>query len=338
MKQAHIYALICPSCNDIRYIGKTVTSLKNRLNKHLSDLTVAIRDDKVKNHRLRWMRKIKKSGLINKLKIISLEECKQNEASKREVYWIKLYRDKGYKLTNMSAGGSADFIFFTINHKNNISGGLKEYYKNNPKKRGKDQHASKPLIVKNIDDNSIEEFESICLCADDFNIPDKLIAYFIRFKRIWGNRIFIHKSKYGNIDLKKYKKYKGNPENYIPIIAEDINTGKAITFKSCSHCGRHFGVSKSTIWKYYHEKIIHLGWIFHHGNFDIKKYRHPITESSNSEKITLYDSRDNSEITFNSNAICSKHLGISKSALCKAIKRGSGIKYLYRDRYKFKIT
>lgn len=96
MKKVKIYALIDSRNNHVKYIGKTIQSLNNRLSSHYSlsdnDLT----------HRANWIRELK---VLNLKPIIELiEEVDENIWEEREIYWIEYY-SKLYKLTNTDKGG-----------------------------------------------------------------------------------------------------------------------------------------------------------------------------------------------------------------------------------------
>jgi hypothetical protein len=97
MKKVLIYALICPKAKEIRYIGKTIQSLKSRLKGHLyipkNDTT----------YRANWIRDLRKDKLIPE--IILIEECNESNWVEREIYWIDYY-SKLVNLVNYSKGGN----------------------------------------------------------------------------------------------------------------------------------------------------------------------------------------------------------------------------------------
>jgi group I intron endonuclease len=93
-----IYKLIDPITNDIRYIGLTFNSLKQRLSSHMSEPGTS--------HKCNWISKLKKEGL--KPIIESLEEniSSYEEVCEREIYYINYYKSIGCNLTNMATGGN----------------------------------------------------------------------------------------------------------------------------------------------------------------------------------------------------------------------------------------
>ncbi len=92
---AYIYTLVDPETNAIRYIGKTTTSLRERLTNHLCEK----KDDR-KN---RWINKLKRQGLKPLIQLI--EEVPIDAWRERECYWIAYYHAQGCDLTNTSLGG-----------------------------------------------------------------------------------------------------------------------------------------------------------------------------------------------------------------------------------------
>ncbi len=96
-KTVKIYTLSDPRNNEIRYVGKTTSSLIKRLNGHTYSA------NKYNFHNARWI----KTLLTNSLKpnINLLEECLESDWVEREKYWIKYYKDLGIKLNNNTDGG-----------------------------------------------------------------------------------------------------------------------------------------------------------------------------------------------------------------------------------------
>ena len=104
MRQYKIYALTCPTTNEIRYIGQTYKELRKRLVEHCNPSKL------VKNtHKNNWI----KSLLVKKLKpnIIELDITTSEEVNRKEIFYIKKFKEDGYKLTNGTNGG-----FGHLNH------------------------------------------------------------------------------------------------------------------------------------------------------------------------------------------------------------------------------
>ena len=90
-----IYALIDPTTNRIRYVGKTTQTLKQRLKNHLA--ASRLKKNSAKNI---WLRTFKGLPII-----VVLEECEKKEAEAVEIFWIRLLKMVGNNLTNGTIGG-----------------------------------------------------------------------------------------------------------------------------------------------------------------------------------------------------------------------------------------
>lgn len=96
-----LYALSDPDSGDIRYIGKTVSSLASRLQGHL----YRARRGLDKSPKGKWLETLIEEG---KRPIISQVEwvSDDDEWAEREKRCIQRHRDSGCKLLNVSAGGN----------------------------------------------------------------------------------------------------------------------------------------------------------------------------------------------------------------------------------------
>lgn len=93
-----IYSLNCPITDEIKYIGQTYTSLKKRLNKHISDS----RNPVVKVQC--WIKSLTNKGLLPVMRLV--EVCSKDNIDERETFYIAKYRSIGFDLKNISAGGA----------------------------------------------------------------------------------------------------------------------------------------------------------------------------------------------------------------------------------------
>lgn len=111
---SYIYKII-NDINDKIYIGKTVFSIDKRFNEHCCDAF------KQRNKERPLYKAMREYG-IEHFYIELIEECDDNLASDREIYWIGLYNtySNGY---NATYGGDGKFLY---NHKN-IAMRLKEH-------------------------------------------------------------------------------------------------------------------------------------------------------------------------------------------------------------------
>jgi group I intron endonuclease len=99
-KKYKIYFLKHPITKEIRYIGQTSKSLKERLNGHLNY------DNKV-SRKANWIKSLKKIGLIPEIEFICSYETNQ-ECDEEEIKLIKEYKENGYRLTNDAPGGRSN--------------------------------------------------------------------------------------------------------------------------------------------------------------------------------------------------------------------------------------
>lgn len=91
-----IYGLVCPMSKQIRYIGKTKWSLERRLKEHLYE-------KKKKTHKQNWINLLKSKKLSPT--IVLIEKVDESDWIDKEIFYIKLFKDKGFDLTNISKGG-----------------------------------------------------------------------------------------------------------------------------------------------------------------------------------------------------------------------------------------
>lgn len=85
-----IYSLACPKTNQIKYIGKTISDLKDRLMGHSCAPTSY--DNKI------WFRNLKEHNLIPTIEL--LEEVDKSNADEAEMFWIEQMKQWGFKLNN----------------------------------------------------------------------------------------------------------------------------------------------------------------------------------------------------------------------------------------------
>lgn len=96
-----IYKLIDPITDEVRYIGKTIQTLNNRLRRHVYD---ANRLTENKSHKNNWIRLLLKKNLKPKIELIE-ENIDIDKWGEVEIMYIKKFRGLGYDLTNNTNGG-----------------------------------------------------------------------------------------------------------------------------------------------------------------------------------------------------------------------------------------
>lgn len=156
---AIIYGLVSSrDLENIRYIGKTVQSLNERLNGHIRTRMSE------KNHKVNWIRRELKNG--HKIKIVKIDEVWEEDWKFWEIFWIYQYKKLGYNLVNGSNGGD--------NNENNI-----------------------PVIVLSVNGKFLNRFSSIGAAAKHYKLKERSVANNVRgqVSRL-GKRIFINEKDY----------------------------------------------------------------------------------------------------------------------------------------------
>ncbi len=93
-----IYSLCDPDTKEVRYVGKTVSSLKERLRGHLK-----CREGEG-HHRVNWIRKLLRDGRQPLIELLETVQAQDNWQVK-EQYWIEKLRRDGARLINATLGG-----------------------------------------------------------------------------------------------------------------------------------------------------------------------------------------------------------------------------------------
>lgn len=98
MKKVKIYVLKDPTTLEIRYVGSTTNTLRQRLSQH------KYKKNTENTYKTHWLRLLYDNGLSPLIECI--EECTIDNYQDRETFWINYY-NKRVKLTNtrMSAAG-----------------------------------------------------------------------------------------------------------------------------------------------------------------------------------------------------------------------------------------
>jgi hypothetical protein len=111
-----IYTLKDPFNNEIKYVGKTKSSIKHRLNQHCCKQNL-----KNKSHTINWIKSLLKKNA--KPIIEELDEVNDENWETEEKYWIEQLIQWGFKLTNTTKGGETGCLGYkhTISAKRRIS-------------------------------------------------------------------------------------------------------------------------------------------------------------------------------------------------------------------------
>lgn len=100
LRKTKIYKLVDPRDGRARYVGKTIVSLRQRLNSHIS------RSKENKTPSQKWIYELKKIGLVPKINLIEKVEAGESWEDK-EKFWIKNFRELYGDLLNLCIGGKS---------------------------------------------------------------------------------------------------------------------------------------------------------------------------------------------------------------------------------------
>jgi hypothetical protein len=100
MKTVKIYILRDPITNQIRYVGKTIGTLKQRLSNHLS----SARSGRYNNYTTNWLKSLINKDLNPKIELVE-ESIDLESWENLEKTWIGIFKNIGCNLTNSTEGG-----------------------------------------------------------------------------------------------------------------------------------------------------------------------------------------------------------------------------------------
>jgi group I intron endonuclease len=92
-----IYTLSDPRTNEVRYVGKTIKSLAERLNNHVHSSKT------LKDHRAKWIQSLLKDGEYPIIEV--LDTCCETDWQSIEKFWIITLKFLGVRLVNQNEGG-----------------------------------------------------------------------------------------------------------------------------------------------------------------------------------------------------------------------------------------
>lgn len=155
IKTAFIYTLNHPITGEIRYVGKTVKKLNDRLKNHIWE------SKQLACYRHKWIDKLTKYDLKPEIKILDI--VPKEEWQFWESYWIEQMNVWGFNLTNSTPGGDG-FDWTGRVHKQESKDKMSKAKKNKPSwNKGKnltDEHKmklSKSHFGKKLSKESIEK-------------------------------------------------------------------------------------------------------------------------------------------------------------------------------------
>ncbi len=113
-----IYVLRDPRDSRIRYVGKTIQKLNNRLTSHVRE---ANRENN--SHKVRWILLVVRAGYDPVIE--KIEDVNEDNWQERERYWIWFHYENGCKLVNETEGGEGLHGHkFSKDHRNKLGRAL----------------------------------------------------------------------------------------------------------------------------------------------------------------------------------------------------------------------
>lgn len=162
------------------YIGETVKLLRYRLNRHKSEAYTIGRSRKEK-----WLRRNMDNGFNPKIKLLC--KCKSpKHALRKEAFYIRRYKLRGYKLWNSNDGGkSSKSKYIRKETRQKISKSKKLYHFTDKHIANiKKNHASnKAIQAIDIITDEILTFRSIIVAGEQLGISHTRIRNYIRRKK-----------------------------------------------------------------------------------------------------------------------------------------------------------
>jgi len=268
--------------NNKVYIGQTIDSLEKRKYKHLWF-------SKKKDCLWYFHRAIKKYG-ENNFKWEIIDQTNNIESLNRlEEFYIDLFKNKGYKLYNLTLGGGGSKgrvcsletrKKIGIKSKGRISPNKGKRMSDNTRKKLSESHKGKKLsekIKKKISNNSINmhninpkyntfvaihinsgrcvgEWNHIDRCCKELNVNSESIRKGLKNKTKKPNKyIYLYKKDYKNIDIDDILKF----YNIKPFVVLECKNNKYIgKWNNIQECSKNIGIDYTTIRAILNKKVL----------------------------------------------------------------------------------
>lgn len=113
MKILYIYGLFDPRTPiDVRYIGITTHLIVTiRIRGHIEEMNIKLKKNIHLNHKDNWIQTLVEQNLKPSYKIIDTFSSIERDWRTVEKFWIKSYKNGGYKLVNSCAGGEGSLEY-----------------------------------------------------------------------------------------------------------------------------------------------------------------------------------------------------------------------------------
>jgi len=334
MKICGIYGLVCPLDNEIRYIGKTI-DIKARIRTHKYSVKKKIKKGSRLNHKDNWIKKLLDLGIYDKVSYVMIETYNNvtNEfLYEREQDIIKIYKTKGYKLTNGCDGGAG---VDTKSLKKLWDNGIYDYSNMNHK-----------VYYMVSGSNKITKFLSLSKCIKKIGISRSSIIKSINDKiKIHGIHMFsdcddINENDY--VDISNNAGINTRKSIGIKLTMINVHNKNMKNYESVSLCATANNIDKTNIIKCLNNKTVYHDNIFVYDEPDdidiiINEYKintksrnlSGTTKMCNINKIPIKIVFNDRELKFDSVVECSKNMKIKQSTIKKYKDKG----ILYKNKF-----
>lgn len=259
IKRGFIYEIICPIAKSPVYIGKTIKTINERLNRHISKTKSKIKYNRKLSKMEYWIKQMINKSHCNQIIINIIEECDLEILDSREIYWISEYK-KYFKLKNLTIGGDGGLGYkhndeslkkISKNRKGKCCG---EDHHNYGKKIGKEKwfklsELSKSINNPNIGKSRSEETKKKISLA---NSGEKNGMFGKKFERTKEQKLRLSNSLKNSEKLKNSrnsKEYKNKISDHFsqPLYILDMDFNIIKEFKNCRECAEEFNYTKGNI-------------------------------------------------------------------------------------------
>jgi len=225
-----IYILKDPIDFNIRYVGITTRSIKARLRQHIAD---ARRNNST--HKDHWINKLIKISMRPLIEVIDYADS-IDELYKKEITYIKHYRDCGYNLTNATDGGEGCIGRTPWNKGMKCPESLRDAVRK--ANTGRDALNKKDTFIKNINNGNKLFFNSLTDAANFIGSSVGNVSRSSKTGRPCMGYLI-------NNETENPKK-KGSMKTR-PVIAVNAKDGTILKFKSITDAANYAGVNKTNI-------------------------------------------------------------------------------------------
>lgn len=216
----YIYVLKHPITDEIRYVGKTVKLLHERLHNHIYEATKRYKP----NYRCNWIKSLVNQGL--KPLIEEIDNCTWENSSELEIYYIQYYKSIGCKLINLTNGGEGILgLKYTEQRINNLKKALRKN--------------SKKVYQYDLNGNFIKEWINAKEASEETGlIYANIIHCCTSLKKSHGNFIWSY-------DFKTISPYFINRTTNKKVKLINIETNECLIYNSISDACRDLNIFNS---------------------------------------------------------------------------------------------